>query len=155
MKSKDHTNLEDKDLVNKLLNGSWFRGYEDEGFVPTRKGEVFTPTRKELLVLFKDWYKNYQVLNYYNSRCVSLKICRVLDDISDRFHLIAEFLPDEVLEAVCKQMDEEDLKLQEEELKLREKELPQIPTDWRDEWEAIEEKECGKRHQNASQERLF
>ncbi len=118
---EDQPNLDDKDLVHEWVEGSYFSGYEDEGFVPIREGDVFVPTRKELLVLFKHWYKVNQDLSYHNHLGVSMKICGILDDISQRFHLIAKFLPEEVLEAVSKQMDDEDLKL-------REKEWPEIAT---------------------------
>jgi len=139
---RDHPNLDDKDLVDQLLNGSWFKGYEDEGFVPTREDEVFVPTRKELLVLFKHWYKAYQGLEFLNCLCTSTGICRVLDDISHRIHLIAEFLPEEVLEAVSKEMDEE-------EQKLREEEFPRIAKEWGgkgDEFDKYYKKEREERH---------
>ncbi len=110
MKSKDQPNLDDKDLVNKWVKGAKFSGYEDEGFVPTRE---------ELVVLFKHWYKERQGLNYHNSLCVSLYLCSVVDEISHRLYLIGKFLPKEVLEAISKQMNDEDLKL-------REKEWPEI-----------------------------
>ena len=117
MKSKDHTNLEDKDLVHELLDEyAWFLGYEDEGFVPTREGEVFTPTRKELLVLFKHWYKAAQDLNYINCFGCGVRHTLIVDDIWRRVDLIAKFLPEEVLEAVSKQMDEEELERQAKEL---------------------------------------
>jgi len=116
---RDQPNLDDKDLVNEWVEGSYFSGYEDEGFVPIREGNVFVPTRKELLVLFKHWYKERQGLNYHNSLCVSLYLCSVVDEISHRLYLIGKFLPKEVLEAISKQMNDEDLKL-------REKEWPEI-----------------------------
>jgi len=110
MISKDQPNLDDKDLYNKRVKGAKFSGYEDEGFVPTRE---------ELVVLFKHWYKERQGLNYHNSLCVSLYLCSVVDEISHRLYLIGKFLPKEVLEAISKQMNDEDLKL-------REKEWPEI-----------------------------
>ena len=120
---EDQPNLDDKDLVHELLEGAWFLGYEDEGFVPTREDEVFVPTRKELLVLFKHWYKAAQGLHYINSLCTSSYNFRILDDIWRRLHLIGRFLPEEILGAVSKQMDEE-------ELKLREKASPLIAKEW-------------------------
>ncbi len=133
MKSKDHPvpeefedqpNLDDKDLVHELLNEhSWYLGYEDDGFVPTREDAVFVPTRKELLVLFKHWYKAYQGIDFLNGLCTSRYHFQILDDLWRRLNLIAKFLPEEVLEAVSKQMDEE-------ELKLREKTRPQIAKEW-------------------------
>ncbi len=157
---EDHPNLGDKDLVDKLLNGPWFLGYEDEGFVPTREDEGFVPTRedegfvptrKELLVLFKHWYKVAQDLSNFLHLCYSRKDGLILDDILRRIHLISKFLPEEVLEAVCKEMDEE-------ELKLREEEFPRIAKEWGgkgDEFDKYYKKEREERHQDASQERLF
>jgi len=109
---EDHPNLGDKDLVDKLLNGVWFLGYEDEVCIPTREDESFVPTRKELLVLFKHWYKVAQDLSNFLHLCYSRKDGLILDDIWRRLHLIAKFLPEEVLEVVSKQMDEEGRKQQ-------------------------------------------
>ncbi len=149
---EDQPNLDDKDLVHELLNEhSWYSGYEDDGFVPTREDAVFVPTRKELLVLFKHWYKVAHGLNYLNSLRTSSFRFQILDDVWRRVNLIWKFLPEEVLLAVCKQMDEE-------ELKLREEEFPRIAKEWGgkgDEFDKYYKKEREERHQDASQERLF
>ena len=111
---RDHPLFDDKDLVYNLLKSDLFLGCETK---------FSMLTRKEYLDLFKHWYKvllGESLILHFQS---STRQFYYVGDVNRRLSLIAKFLPEEEVEAVCKQMDEEDLKLQE-------KALPQIAKDW-------------------------
>ena len=121
----DHPIFEDKDMFHKMWRGPFSAGHMmwKGPFIAGYIDEVFVPTRAELFVLFKDWYKELQVSNFYLHYQVSRSELNHVDDVNRRLNLIAKFLPKEEVEAVCKQMDEEQRKQEAKRLQDIEKEF--------------------------------
>ena len=133
---RHHPIFDDKDLIYKLLKSPVFLGYECD---------VSIPTRKELLTLFKHWYKVLLDRNFCLHFVVSNSELNYVHEVNRRLSLIAKFLPKEEVETVCKQMDEEDLKLQEKEVQAQKK--SRVSGDG---WAELEEQLREKRHHRES-----
>jgi len=136
----DHPIFEDKDLFHKMWRGPFSAGHMmwKGPFIAGYIDEVFVPTRAELFVLFKDWYEELQASNFYLHYQVSRSELNHVDDVNRRLNLIAKFLPKEEVEAVCKEMDEEQRKQEAKRLQDIEKEIQVLS----DEKEMLEEAVC-------------
>ena len=96
-----HPIFDDEELFHQMWEGPLIIGHVDK---------VFVPTREELLVLLKHWYKVVREENYFLSLSWSSDWHRRRSIASSRLGLIEKFLSEEEVEEVFKEVRDEEQK---------------------------------------------
>ncbi len=100
----DHPVFDDKDLFQEMWKGPFIVGHMDE---------VFIPTREELFALFKYWYQEAQAEEHYLEIQYARSWIQRRDYALRRLSLIEKFLPEKEVNAVIKELREQDLEIRE------------------------------------------
>ena len=93
--------LDDEELFVQMWKGPFITGHIDE---------VFVPTREELLILLNHWAEVVREEEYFLSLQISTDWIRRRDFASHRLGFIANFLSEEEVEGVLKQVRDEERK---------------------------------------------
>ena len=98
----DHPVFDDKDLFQEMWKGPFIVGHMDE---------VFIPTREELFALFKYWYQSAQEDQRFLEMQYASSWVQSQDYALRRAGLIEKFLPEKEVNAVIKELREQDLEI--------------------------------------------